>query len=100
MGEIINLNNIENIICGRENQTVKAAYNIFSVPDDFFSTATVGGEIYNKDTFDWTDGGRYVILTDENFEEIKAQIADSKASIIKNSKNRLIIIFIIPTLLY
>lgn len=73
MGEIINLNNIENIICGRENQTVKAAYNIFQAPDDFFLTMTLGGEIYNKDTFDWTDGGRYVILTDENFEEIKAQ---------------------------
>lgn len=70
MAEIINLNNIENIICGRENQTVKAAYNIFMAP---VGTDTFGGEIYNKDDFDWTDGGRYLILTDENFEEIKAQ---------------------------
>lgn len=72
MGEIVKLNNIENIIYGRENKPVIAAYNIFEAYGEY-GYQKYGGEIYDKTNFDWTDGGRYIILTDENFEEIKAQ---------------------------
>lgn len=84
MGNIINLNKVENIIWGRGDKPVIAAYNVFMDNSDGIR---YGGEIYNKNTFDWMDGGRYLILTDENFEEIKAQTGKRISKIRFNYNN-------------